>query len=62
MKVKITNTTDHKFEGSIIEFNGEIDDLYLSENIHIELIEVIIHENTIKLISDNYIVDGEIEE
>lgn len=62
MKVKITNTTDHKFEGSIIEFNGEIDDLYLRENIHIELIEVIIHENTIKLISDNYIVDGEIEE
>jgi hypothetical protein len=62
MKVKITNTTDHKFEGSIIEFNGEIDDLFLSENIHIELIEVIIHENTIKLISDNYIVDGEIEE
>lgn len=62
MKVKITNTTDHKFEGSIIEFNGEIDDLFLSENIHIELIEVIIHENIIKLISDNYIVDGEIEE
>ena len=62
MKVKITNTTDHKFEGSIIEFNGEIDDLFLSENIHMELIEVIIHENTIKLISDNYIVDGEIEE
>lgn len=62
MKVKITNTTDHKYEGSIIEFNGKIDDLILSEDVHVELINVIIDDNTIKLISDNYIVDGVIEE
>lgn len=62
MKVKITNTTDHKYEGSIIEFNGEIDDLVLSEDVHVELIHIIIDDNTIKLISENYIIDGVIED
>ena len=63
MLVEITNTTDHKFIGQTIKFDGAIDDLYLTPERSIELIAVVKNDdNTIKFISDNYIVDGKIVE
>lgn len=63
MLVEITNTTDHKFIGQTITFDGTIDDLYLTPDRSIEIIAVVKNDdNTIKFISDNYIVDGKIVE
>lgn len=58
MKVQIKNTTDDKFIGSIITFNGIVDDLYLCDDVMIELISYDINENHIKLVSNNYMIEG----
>ena len=57
MIIKIENTTDHKYIGYYIEYNGN-DELYLCDDVKIELIKVEVETNKIKLISSNYIVDG----
>lgn len=61
MTIKITNTTDHKFIGDIINYDGLLDNLYLGES-RIELISSEITDLNIKLISANYIVEGDIIE
>lgn len=58
MKIKIENTTDRKYIGNIIYYNGDIDDLFITDDIKIELINVISDKNIIRLISMNYIIDG----
>jgi len=62
MLIKIENTTDRKYIGCHIEYDGNVDDLYLCDGVKIELIKVEIENNTIKLISSNYIVDATIIE
>ena len=47
MNIKITNTTDHKYIGNIIYYNGIIDDLCITDTIKIELIDVIYNDNII---------------
>lgn len=58
MKIKIENTTDRKYIGNIIYYNRDIDDLFIIDDIKIELINVIYDKNIIRLISMNYIIDG----
>jgi hypothetical protein len=58
MLIKIENTTDHKYIGCHVEYDGKVDELYLCGDVKIELIKVEIENNTIKLISSNYIVDA----
>ena len=58
MKIQILNTTDHKHIGNIINYLGDVDDLYISTDIKIELIDVNINKPNIKLTSMNYIIDG----
>lgn len=58
MNIKITNTTDYKYIGNTIYYNGAIDDLFINDDIKVELIDVIRNDNIIRLISTNYIIDG----
>lgn len=58
MLIKIENTTDYKYLGCHIEYDGIVDELWLCGDTKIELINVEIQNNKIKLISTNYIVDG----
>lgn len=58
MKIQILNTTDRKYIGNIINYLGDVDNLYISTDIKIELIDVNINKPNIKLISMNYIIDG----
>lgn len=58
MKIQILNTTDHKYIGNIINYLGDVDNLYVSTDIKIELIDVNINKPNIKLISMNYVIDG----
>lgn len=62
MKIKIINTTDHNYIGSIINYDGIIDDLFINGDIKVELIDVIRDDSNIRLISMNYIIDGVIVE
>lgn len=58
MKIRIENTTDHKYIGNVIYYNGDIDNLFITDDIKIELIDAICNDNIIRLISTNYIIDG----
>ncbi len=62
MKIKIENTTDRKYIGNTIYYNGNIDDLFITDDIKLELIDVLCNGNIIRLISTNYIIDGVIIE
>ena len=62
MKIKIINTTDHNYIGSIINYDDIIDDLFINDDIKVELIDVIHDGSNIRLISMNYIIDGVIVE
>lgn len=58
MKIKIENTTDRKYIGNTIYYSGDRDDLFIADDVKMELINVIYDKNIIRLISMNYIIDG----